>query len=57
MRFKKILQAQEDFVKGLISEEEYRDIMEDCDFADLQDCEADECLECEDYEEYEWPRL
>ena len=50
MRFKKILQAREDFKNGLISEEEYRDIMEDCDFAELQ---SEEQEELEIYEEYE----
>ena len=49
MRFKKIRQAQEDFAKGLISEEEFRDIMEDCDFAEFE-AEENEDLEIEDYE-------
>lgn len=52
-RYNKMQQAREDLSKGLISDEEFRDIMEECDFADLQDCEDDECLEYEDCEEYE----
>ena len=47
MRFKKIRQAQEDFAKGLISEEEFRDIMEDCDYAEIEQ-------EAEDYEDEEY---
>lgn len=47
MRFKKIRQAQEDFAKGLISEEEFRDIMEECDFAEIEQ-------EVEDYEDEEY---
>ena len=49
MRFKKMLQAQEDFANGLISEEEFRDIMEDCDFAEIKQ-EAEECEN--EYEDY-----
>ena len=47
MRFKKIRQAQEDFAKGLISEEEFRDIMEDCDYDEIKQ-EAEECEELEE---------
>lgn len=47
MRFKKMLQAQEDFKNGIISEEEYRDIMEDCDFAEIEQ-ETEECEELEE---------
>lgn len=46
MRFKKIQQAKEDFAKGLISEEEFRDIMEDCDYDEIEQ-------EAEDYEDEE----
>ena len=49
MRFKKIRQAQEDFAKGLISEEEFRDIMEDCDYDEIKQ-EAEEFEELEEYE-------
>ena len=49
MRYKKIKQAQEDFAKGLISEEEFRDIMEDCDYDEIKQ----EAEEYEDFEEYE----
>lgn len=51
-RYKKIQQAKEDFKNGIISEEEFRDIMEDCDYDEIKQ-EAEECLEYEDYEEYE----
>ena len=50
-RYEKIQQAKEDFAKGLISEEEFRDIMEDCDYDEIKQ-EA----EYED-EEYEWFRI
>ena len=49
-------QAREDLSKGLISEEEFRDIMEECDFAEFE-AEENEDLEIEDFEEYEWPRV
>lgn len=45
-RYKKIQQAQEDFAKGLISEEEFRDIMEECDYDEIKQ----EAEECEEYE-------
>ena len=35
-RYNKMQQAREDLSKGLISDEEFRDIMEECDFADLR---------------------
>lgn len=47
MRFKKMLQAREDFAKGLISEEEFRDIMEDCDYDEIKQ-------EAEEYEDEEY---
>lgn len=46
-RYKKIQQAKEDFAKGLISEEEFRDIMEDCDYDEIKQ-EAEECEELEE---------
>lgn len=46
-RYKKIQQAKEDFAKGLISEEEFRDIMEDCDYDEIKQ-EAE--YEDEEYE-------
>lgn len=46
-RYKKIRQAQEDFANGLISEEEFRDIMEDCDYDEIKQ-EAEECEELEE---------
>lgn len=49
MRYKKIQQAQEDFANGLISEEEFRDIMEECDYDEINQ-EAEECEELEEYE-------
>lgn len=51
-RYNKMQQAREDFAKGLISEEEFRDIMEDCDFAEFE-AEDYEIEEIEDFEEYE----
>ena len=50
-------QAREDLSKGLISEEEFRDIMEECDFAEFE-AEENEDLEIyEEYEDYEeWER-
>jgi hypothetical protein len=49
-RYNKMQQAREDFAKGLISEEEFRDIMEECDFAEFE-VEENEALEI--YEDYE----
>ena len=49
-RYNKMQQAREDLAKGIISDEEFRDIMEECDFAEF---EENEDLEIEDYEEYE----
>ena len=49
-RYNKMQQAREDLSKGLISDEEFRDIMEECDFAEF---EENEDLEIEDFEEYE----
>lgn len=43
-------QAREDLSKGLISDEEFFDIMEECDFAEF---EAEENEDLEIYEEYE----
>lgn len=51
-RYKKIQQAKEDFAKGLISEEEFRDIMEDCDYDEIKQ-EVEEYEDYETYEEYE----
>lgn len=48
-RYKKIQQAKEDFANGLISEEEFRDIMEDCDYDEIKQ-EAEEYEELEEYE-------
>ena len=45
-RYEKIQQAKEDFAKGLISEEEFRDIMEDCDYDEIKQ-EADLCDDSE----------
>lgn len=58
MRFKKMIQAREDFKNGIISEEEFRSIMEDCDAHEfdeynnqIEDTYADEYeYEDEDYE-------
>ena len=47
-RYNKMQQAREDLSKGLISDEEFRDIMEECDFAEFEENE-----DCEIYEEYE----
>ena len=46
-RYNKMQQAREDLVKGLISDEEFFDIMEECDFAEFEV----EDYEIEDYEE------
>ena len=43
-RYKKMQQAREDLSKGLISDEEFFDIMEECDFAEFK---------AEDYEDLE----
>ena len=51
-RYKKMKQAREDLSKGIISDEEFRDIMEECDFAEFE-AEENEDLEIEDYEDYE----
>ena len=51
-RYNKMQQAREDLSKGLISDEEFRDIMEECDFAEFE-AEEYEDLEIEDFEEYE----
>ena len=48
-RYKKIQQAQQDLAKGLISEEEFRDIMEECDYVEIKQ-EAEEYEELEEYE-------
>ena len=48
-RYKKIQQAQQDLAKGLISEEEFRDIVEDCDYDEIKQ-EAEEYEELEEYE-------
>lgn len=47
-RYNKMQQAREDLAKGLISEEEFFDIMEECDFAEFEENE-----DIEIYEEYE----
>lgn len=47
-RYNKMQQAREDLSKGLISDEEFRDIMEECDFAEFEENE-----DIEIYEEYE----
>ncbi len=49
-RYNKMQQAREDLSKGLISDEEFRDIMEECDFAEF---EENEIVEIEEYEEDE----
>ena len=46
-RYKKIRQAKEDFAKGIISVEEFRDIMEECDYDEIKQ-EAE--YEDEEYE-------
>ena len=51
MRFKKMIQAREDFKNGIISEEEFRDIMEDCDAHEFDELAYDDYeYEDEDYE-------
>ena len=35
-RYNKMQQAREDLSKGLISDEEFFDIMEECDFAEFE---------------------
>ena len=45
-------QAREDLAKGIISDEEFFDIMEECDFAEFED-ESEEYEISEDYED-EW---
>lgn len=47
-RYNKMAQAREDLSKGIISDEEFRDIMEECDFAEFEENE-----DVEIYEEYE----
>ena len=47
-RYNKMQQAREDLSKGLISDEEFRDIMEECDFAEFEENE-----DLEIYEEYD----
>ena len=42
-------QAREDLSKGLISDEEFFDIMEECDFAEFED--ENEDLEIENFED------
>ena len=49
-RYNRMQQAREDLAKGLISDEEFRDIMEECDFAEF---EENEIVEIEEYEEDE----
>ena len=51
-RYNKMQQAREDLSKGLISDEEFFDIMEECDFAEFEENEDLEI--CEDYEEEEY---
>lgn len=48
-RYNKMRQAREDLSKGLISDEEFRDIMEECDFAEFEENEDFEI--CEEYED------
>ena len=48
-RYNKMQQAREDLSKGLISDEEFRDIMEECDFAEFE-AENEDLEICEDYE-------
>lgn len=52
-RYNKMQQAREDFAKGLISEEEFRDIMEECDFAEFEAEENEDFEICEEYEDCE----
>ena len=47
-RYNKMQQAREYLSKGLISDEEFFDIMEECDFAEFEENE-----DLEIYEEYE----
>ena len=49
-RYNKMQQAREDLSKGLISDEEFFDIMEECDFAEFED-ESEEYEICENYED------
>ena len=49
-RYNKMQQAREDLVKGIISDEEFFDIMEECDFAEFEENED----EIEDYEDEWW---
>ena len=49
-RYNKMQQAREDLAKGLISDEEFFDIMEECDFAEFED-ESEEYEICENYED------
>ena len=46
-RYNKMQQAREDLVKGIISDEEFFDIMEECDFAEFEENED----EIEDHED------
>ena len=48
-RYNKMQQAREDLSKGLISDEEFRDIMEECDYDEIKQ-EAEEYEELEEYE-------
>ena len=50
-RYNKMQQAREDLSKGLISDEEFFDIMEECDFAEFEENEDFEI--CEEYEDCE----
>lgn len=50
-RYNKMQQAREDLSKGLISEEEFFYIMEECDFAEFEENEDLEIYD--DYEEEE----
>lgn len=50
-RYNKMQQAREDLSKGIISDEEFRDIMEECDFAEFEENEDLEIYE--EYEDYE----
>ena len=47
-RYNKMQQAREDLAKGLISDEEFFDIMEECDFAEFEENEDLEMYEEEE---------
>ena len=50
-RYNKMQQAREDLSKGLISDEEFFDIMEECDFAEFEAEDYEDLEICEEYED------